>query len=168
MTRIAESVVAILLTTAAFGAEAQVHRCKPANGATVYQDEPCKGGRQLDADQLRANTLHAGPRLQALTSEPNSGPPAAVVGAGTRCPTAQEIRNVETTASSNAIRVLPTERRFLLEEIDRARACRRTHRYTEKDWRDIWTLHSFQTRMDPADRARARQEALGIHRRAGN
>lgn len=161
--------VAVLLAVATMclSAGAQVHRCTTSSGQTVYQDEPCKGGRTLEVDQLRANTLNSGPKLGDWPAAPLSDQSRAlVVGNGVRCATPQELRNIEVTASSNAISQLGQERAFLQGELARARSCTRAHRYTEKDWRDLWTLHAFQTRMDPRDRAKARQEALSIHDRA--
>lgn len=161
MKTIAKLAMLALAIGAASAAQAQAYRCE-ANGKVTYQDEPCKGGRVIDAETLRANTAVATRVAQAQPAQSQ----ITIIGGPGACPTPQEVRNIATTESSNYIRDMHEEREFLRDEIKLASSCDSRHRYTPKDWRDLWSLHSFQTRMDPAERAKARREAYDIHRRA--
>lgn len=148
------------------GASAQVYKCVTPAGRTVYADEPCgPSARALAPDALGANTLDGSvwreqrARQEAATPAAATGAPA---GAATVCPDPQEIRNLETRASSN--RLQAPEREFLWAELRRARACSREDtRYTAEDWRLIREAQDAQTAGDPVAREAARRRAESIH-----
>jgi hypothetical protein len=119
-----------------------VHRCTGPGGSVVFQDLPCAvGGQELAVkpasgtydpaageaararvQQVRAreSSARAGEtaenieRLEAMGRAP-------LVASGRRCPSAQEIRNMETGA--NSITLTRTERFQRQEQIRDARNC---------------------------------------------
>lgn len=158
------------LLFAAGVAHAQVFKCVGADGRTVYSDAPCgSGARELSRDQLEANTMDASGLRERARVE-REAPPAAAAGAtaaGSVCPSALEIRNLETSASSS--RLQDKERDFLWAEIRRARACSRENsRYTAEDWRALREAQAAQTSDDPVAREAARRRAEAVHASAAS
>ena len=119
-----------------------VHRCTGPDGSPIFQDVPCTAGGQEvsvrpasggydkaagDAARARTQAAHAGDRsaraqetissierLEALERAPQTT-------GGRKCPSAQEIRNMETGA--NSITLSRTERLQRQEQIRDARNC---------------------------------------------
>lgn len=113
----------------------------------------------MDANTLDASSLREQVRRQAESPPADAAEP---VVAGTLCPDALEIRNLETRASSSGLQA--PEREFLWAELRRARACAREDtRYTAEDWRVIREAQAAQTSGDPVAREAARRRAEAVH-----
>lgn len=156
---------ALALASAALAAQAEVWKCKSAGGGVVYSEQPCPGaGEALDRAVLQPNTLEtvpparpaaAPPAAQAVAAQPAAPAPAANV-----CPGDRELRDMETQATSIALG--PEERRFIEDEIRRARQCRKGQgHYTGEDWRILREAREAQS--SPSQREAARQRAEGVH-----
>lgn len=159
---------AMALWTAFFlcAAQGQVYRCVDAAGRTLYTDAPCApAARALPPEQLQANTLDSGywrDRAQLPAAPAAPIPDASAALGPIVCPSELEIRNLETSASSQ--RLQQPERDFLWGELRRARACsREDSRYTVQDWRQLREIHALQTSSDPLAREAARRRAEAIH-----
>lgn len=169
-------VLAISLAMSLGSAVAQVYKCKDASGRTVYSDSLCAfGAKPLDEQTLRANTLeidrpHPPPTYQRPSpgGSPDGGRPPPLgqlpsgsAGGGT-CPTALQIRNMETSA--NSITNSAKERAFLQAEVARARACRQgSSTYSQESWRALEDAQRQQNRVSNAERAAARRTAEELH-----
>jgi hypothetical protein len=112
-----------------------VHRCTGPDGAAVFQDLPCAGkGQEVtvkpasggydqaagDAARARlqaARTRETAENIERLESMDRTLPAAS----RRRCPSSQEIRNMETGASS--ITLSRWERAQRQEQIREARSC---------------------------------------------
>lgn len=168
---------AIFMAAALVGAataHAQIYKCQEA-GRTVYSQTQCDRGVLIDASRPspklpaeltqrrevdRAARLP--PSSAALTVNREAPPQSAPVGSN--CPTEQDIRNLETSASSMTFNSQRKERDFLYAEIRRARACSKEGgNYTQDDWTRIKDAQRGQNRIDSNDRARERAIAEGIH-----
>lgn len=169
-----KTAIGIALLVVSFTASAQVYKCPDAAGKITYSQAPCAGGtRGLPITGGTSNGIDAmSPReiQRASRTEPQPrGPQAVILGqhpAGS-VPTSQQIKNLETSASSKTIG--QKERAFLEAEVRRAKeAQRRGGTYTQDDWNDIKDAQSSQNRIDPADRAKSRRDAQSIHLGAGS
>jgi hypothetical protein len=185
--------VVLAIVFAAGAAEAQLHKCV-VNGKVEYRDSACDdlkqrapvGGNVSNVDAMSRSDVN---RVKEETRrEMRQQPTAAVIGGGaTANISEQDIKNLETKASSKYIS--QKERDFLLDEARRARAARegegshtkedaerlqRSQRWTEneKDRRDAEDIHLrkgsparqaevLQTRQIQADRENARRAAAG-------
>ncbi len=156
-------------------AQAQVFKCVGADGRTVYADAPCgSGAKELARDQLEANTLDAAALRDRARADRETAPPgqaaagaASANGVASVCPPPQDIRNLETSASSSGLG--DAEREFLWAEIRRARACSREgSRYTAEDWRVLREAQGAQTSGNPVEREAARRRAEAVHASAAS
>ena len=127
-------------------AHAGVYKCKDAGGKTVYSDNACGQDKQ-EVPNLRGNSIKAErvERVQRPISANSqqtyqSAPEASV------CPSAQEIRNLETSASSVTLK--RQEREFMQAEIRRARACSKEGgNCNADDWKRIQEAQSAQNNL---------------------
>ena len=144
-------------------AHAGVYKCKDAAGKTVYSDNACGEDKQ-EVLNLRGNTMQA-ERVQRPTSansQPNSQQAYQSAPEGSVCPSAQEIKNLETSASSNTLK--RQEREFMQAEIRRARACSKEgSNYSPEDWKRIQEAQSAQNNLTSGNRQAARASAEGRH-----
>jgi hypothetical protein len=149
------------LSSAAFASSAQVWKCDDA-GRTVFSDVPCpQTGRQLDARSLNGNTMQADIVALNRSADAGTGPRSQAQGesAASICPSEQDIRNLETQASSITLRVKAQQ--FMDDEVRRARQCRKGQgHYTAADWALIREAHDDQNSIGNQRRARARAEAV--------
>ena len=160
-------------------ASAQVFKCTNEAGKTVYSDAPCAHrAQQLDPNKLNTNTLDGSYHRraadqdraarqvrsapdpyqsnQATDAPRDQAEPRAV------CPTAFEIRNMETSA--NSITQGSKERDFLQAEVARAKACRQGGAtYSRESWRALEDAQRQQNRIDNSERKAARRTAEEIH-----
>lgn len=169
------SILALLLATTLCGsAQAQLHRCNGADGKVTYTDQPCPSGstkqrvrvvdNSADSSEHRQKILddqaNASTYMKPDSSESNSS--GGSERASSNCPSDREIKNLETKASS--ITLGKKESDFLQAEIRRAYACRTEGgSYTDSDWQRIRDGQADQGRINPADRARARERTENIH-----
>jgi hypothetical protein len=87
---------------------------------------------------------------------------AATGAAANVCPSAADLRDIETQASSRTLG--EPELRFLQDELRRALQCRKGQgRYTSEDWRISREARDAQSRSDARDRAAARARAEAMH-----
>jgi hypothetical protein len=123
------SALAVLLF-AAFGARAQIYKCRDANGKVTYSQTACAGSGQLldghhpSSAPLRELTqrrqVERARQLQQLGAP--SPAPAVIPGAQAQgCLDEQGVRNVEAAATS--IRLHALDREVHAEQIRRAKAC---------------------------------------------
>lgn len=169
--RIVSFLAVLLLATSA---HAQLHKCVNAQGKVEYRDSGCDdagqsrgiGGSVSGIDAMSPSELrHAQSLMQA---EKRIQPaPAAVIGAGnTAKPSAQDIKNLETAASS--ITLSAKERKFLQSEVSRAKAAAAGDgTYTQKDLDALRQRQADQNRIVAREREAAREDAGDIHTRAG-
>lgn len=160
-----------LLGLLAAPVSAQVYKCTDATGRTLYADAPCgAGARRIAPEVLEANTVDASGLRERARVEREAPSPAASTPASASagvCPDAVDIRNLETSASSQ--RLQDPEREFLWAEIRRARACsREASRYSAEDWRVLREAQAAQTAGNPVERLAARRRAEAVHASAAS
>ena len=140
-------------------AHAGVYKCKDAAGKIVYSDNACGQDKQ-EVLNLRGNTVQA-ERVQRPTSA-NSQKSHQSAPVGGKCPSAQEIKNLETSASS--VTLEQEAREFMQAEIRRARACSKEGgNYNADDWKRIQEAQSAQNNVNSESREAARASAEGRH-----
>jgi hypothetical protein len=153
----------ILLLAVVTAAEA-AYKCTGADGKVQYLETPCPAGTSGSEVRLQPNSLDTS-AARAQAAQPAQRPaqpdvPATVATAV--CPSALDIRNLETSASSTTIG--RPEQAFLRDEVRRARACTTPgNRYTADDWRRIREGQSAQLGMDPQRRKAQRRTVEDIH-----
>ena len=143
-------------------AHAGVYKCKDAAGKIVYSDNACGQDKQ-EVLNLRGNTMKAErvERVQRQTSA-DSQQSYQSAPAGSVCPSAQEIKNLETSASSVTLK--RQEREFMQAEVRRARACSKEGgNYNADDWKRIQEAQSAQNNLTSESRQAARASAEGRH-----
>jgi hypothetical protein len=159
---------AAVLMTAIFSSHAQLYKCVSPSGRTEYSQSPCADQRDAAPIRGSANVINAMPqseiRRATAPRPPTQGAPAAIIGGGGQGPSAQDIKNLETSASS--ITKGAKERRFLQQEVERAKAA--GGQYSGDDWAALKQTQEQQSRIDAKDRERARIEAESIHMRGGS
>lgn len=154
---------ACLISIAGFigGAQAQVWRCTAQDGSTVFSDRPCPGkGSQLEERRLRGNAIEV-PRLASAPAGTERPAPVepAVTAPVNDCPGDQELRHMETRASSTTLG--EKEVAFMRDEIRRARQCRKGQgRYTAADWAISREAQAAQSNLRGAAEARLRAEGM--------
>ena len=162
-------------------AHAQLHKCVGADGKVEYRDSACDDVRQsapmtggtssgidaMDPREIqRAQQMMRAERVQAQGNATPTPTPASA-RSGRRVPTEEEIKNLETSASS--ITLSDKQRRFLQAEVERMKAARAEGAtYSESELRQLKDSQSAQNRIDRTDREKARQEAEDIHMRSGS
>ena len=163
-------------------AQAQVRKCTGPDGKVTYNDFLCVGNAVSESKvEGRTNRLdHSGSREQAGISQQRQAQetyqaaahsyPANRDGVGaTSCPSAQEIKNMETSVSSIAYDSKRKEREFLQAEIRRARACSKEGgSYTDDDWKRVKEGQAAQGNITSKDRETGRNLAEGIHSSAAS
>lgn len=149
----------LLLGLGAAGAQAQVWKCKQADGSVAFSDKPCPGmGEPIAARQLQANVADA-PRPPTTTARPEDGAAALRQPPANDCPGDQELRDMETRANSRSLG--DAEQTFMQDEIRRVRQCRKGQgRYTAEDWR---ISRDAQAAQSSSNAAAARRRAEGMH-----
>ncbi len=140
---------------------AQIWQCLQ-DGRVVFSDKPCpQQGAQVDPRKLAPNVAQALPVPPARAEAdptPARGAPSRSLPANV-CPDDQELRNMETSASSTTLG--EPERAFLQDEVRRARQCRRGQgRYTEDDWRISRDAQAAQRSLKGSEAARLRAEGM--------
>jgi hypothetical protein len=153
----------ILLVAVVTAAEA-AYKCAGPDGKVQYIETPCPAGTTGSEVRIQPNTLDtSGSRVQPgpqAERPAQSGAPAAA--ASPLCPTALDIRNLETSAAS--VTIGRPEQVFLRDEVRRARACATPgNRYTADDWRRIREGQSAQLGSDPQRRRAQRGTVEDIH-----
>lgn len=145
-------------------AHAGVYKCKDAAGKTVYSDNACGEDKQ-EVQNLRGNTMQA-ERVQRPTTA-NSQQAYRSAPEGSVCPSAQEIKNLETSASSVTLK--RQEREFMQAEVRRARACSKEGgNYNADDWKRIQEAQSAQNNLTSESRQAARASAESEHARSAS
>lgn len=140
------------------------YKCTGADGKVQYTETPCPAGTTGNEVRIQPNTLDSsGARAQPA---PQSERPAQAnlqsPAAAPVCPSALEIRNLETTASSVAFGRM--EREFFRDEVRRAKACATGGgSYTSDDWRRIKEGQSAQSNVNPQQRRAERRTVEDIH-----
>jgi len=94
LARISIHFLITVLATAALPAAATIYKCQGANGAPVYQDEPCPAGKELrdfDKDPPTVSVMPLGPpegstTLRQASPPPSSKPPKIKSGARVKPP----------------------------------------------------------------------------------
>jgi hypothetical protein len=134
----------------------EVWKCQ-TDGKLVFSDVPCpSGGNPIERRKLHANVVQAEP----VASSSSERSIQSERTAQNVCPTELDIRNLETSASSNTMGA--AERTFLADEVRRARQCRKGQgNYTAEDWRAIRAAQEAQSSV--SGKADARLRAEGIH-----
>lgn len=149
---------ALLLGSVAAHAATEVWRCKSGpGGSVVFSDVPCPGnGDPVPARQLQSNIVQA----QRLPPADADGEAQATPGRRENyCPGDQELRNMETQASSTSLS--PKASSFLQDEIRRVRQCRKGQgRYTAEDWRISQAARDAQSSTSTQEAARTAAENM--------
>jgi hypothetical protein len=151
-------------------AHAQMFKCVLPGGKVEYRGSACDDAKQDTPIHGSVSNVPAMPRQdirRAVVPTEPSGPTMTVIGGEKPgIPSEREIKNLETSASSRTLS--QKEKKFMQDEVRRAKLARENGaEYTDRDKNDLDYLRSSQTRVDPADRERARQRAEEIHMRAG-
>ena len=161
-----------LLTSLIFGtavacsftpADAQVWKCVE-NGRTVFSDQPCPAtGRQMDPRKLNGNSVQAErvPMDQGDDAPLEFSTQAGVARQSPQnsCPSDQDIRNMETKASSMTLG--KKEKAFMDDEIRRARQCRKGQgNYAAEDWQVSREAQDDQNSLTNKQRGRSRAEGM--------
>jgi Domain of unknown function (DUF4124) len=98
------AVITLTFAAAATPAAATIYKCQGDNGAPVYQDEPCRTGKELrdfDKDPPTVSVLPLGPAAGTTTRQTLApAQPAAKIKTGARSKTSLPVGN-------------PSERKFL-------------------------------------------------------
>lgn len=155
--------LAWLLAALIGSAQAEVWKCRAPDGSTIFSDRPCPGsGSAIEERQLRGNAID-GPRLSpaapaGAASLPAADSPSAAAPAND-CPGDQELRHMETRASSTTLG--DKERAFMQDEIRRVRQCRKgLGRYSAADWAISREAQAAQSNLKGAAEARRRAEDM--------
>ncbi len=169
------AITAIALLALSCAAGAQVYKCPDSAGKITYSQSACAGGtRGLPISGGTTSGINAMSQREiqrSMRPEPQpqapQAPQAFIMGQGGNAPTSQEIKNLETSASS--ITKDKKERNFLKAEVERAKAAQSDgEKYTAQDWTRINEAQSAQSRIDAKDRQRAREAAEAVHSAKGS
>lgn len=147
----------LLLALAATSAPAaEVWKCKIGE-RIVFSDSPCPNtGKPLEQRELQGNVVDS-IKLPAKDEEPAAGRPGSAEN--NSCPDELELRNMQTR--SNSIALGAAEKAFILDEVRRARQCRKGQgRYSAEDWR---LSREAQNAQSGSAAAAARQRAEDMH-----
>lgn len=147
---------------------AEVWKCA-VEGRVQYSDQPCHAaarGGPLASRVLQGNVIEVGrpaasassPWLQAVAAAPDESVIAPAPFASV-CPSDRDIASMETTASS--ITLAPEAKRFVQDEIRRARQCQKGQgRYSAADWAISRDAVAAQSSLTGAADARIRSESM--------
>ncbi len=152
-------------------AQAQVWKCV-VDGKVQYSDQPCPAkGEPMKSRSLQSNVIDTSAdraaieRARAATAEQQaaaatpSTPPAAPVAPANVCPSDRDIAGMETKASS--ISLSPEAKRFVQDEIRRARQCQKGQgKYNAADWNISKQAVDAQSSLTGGPDARRRAEAV--------
>lgn len=152
-------------------AQAQVWKCV-VDGKVQYSDQPCPArGEPMKSRSLQSNVIDtsadraaieraraATAEQQAATATPLAAPAAPVAPANV-CPSDRDIAGMETKASS--ISLSPEAKRFVQDEIRRARQCQKGQgKYNAADWNISKQAVDAQSSLTGGPDARRRAEAV--------
>jgi len=152
-------------------AQAQVWKCV-VDGKVQYSDQPCPAkGEPMKSRSLQSNVIDtsadraaieraraATAEQQAATATPSAAPAAPVAPANV-CPSDRDIAGMETKASS--ISLSPEAKRFVQDEIRRARQCQKGQgKYNAADWSISKQAVDAQSSLTGGPDARRRAEAV--------
>lgn len=174
ITMMRSTLTAFALVLAAAGAQAQLNKCVNEHGKVEYRDIPCQQGNQQrgmmggTVSGVQALSEQEIDRAKALSAaEQRRAPQATVIGAGQPGqPTQQDIKNLETSASS--VTRGRKERDFMRAEVERAKAAAAGDgSYSREDLQSLKQRQAEQSRIDANDRSAARRSAEATHLRAG-
>lgn len=176
-----ELLAAVLLAALIGPAQAQVRKCTGPDGKVTYSDFVCAGNTASESRvKENANVIdHSGMREQAeqrpqrQAQQERQAAPSYVANGGatgsTSCPSAQEIKNLETSANSISYDNKKKEREFLQAEIRRARACSKEGgNYSQEEWKRIQEGQAAQNNITSKDRQTGRNAAESIHSSAAS
>ena len=149
-------------------AQADVWKCT-ADGRTQYSDQPCQvasRGERVAARLLQGNVIDVGRPTAESTTRPLQADAAVPDERGAApgpiasvCPSDRDIVSMETTASS--IRLDPEAKRFVQDEIRRARQCQKGQgQYSAADWAISREAVAAQNSLTGAADARIRSESM--------
>lgn len=174
MHKIHLSLAALLLALGATGsAQAQVWKCT-INGKVQYSDQPCPAqGEQLKSHALQGNVIdtsadraaaerQAAERAKAEAGANGDQParPGTAQAPANVCPSDRDLTAMETKA--NSISLSPEAKRFIQDEVRRARQCQKGKGvYTAADW-DI-SKQAVDAQGNLTGSADARRRAEGMH-----
>lgn len=158
----------------------QVYRCVGPDGSIQYSNLACPSSSSATQIRARPNSVDTtGERQQSAIAERSRRREALAAesrgdmmtvsrsdGGGMRasntCPSDNDIRNLETRASS--ITLGKKEREFLQDEIRRSRQCQKGQgSYTADDWRISRDASAKQSNISQRDREAARAGAEAMH-----
>lgn len=149
-------------------ADAEVWKCS-LDGRVHYSDLPCPTNTQADRlapRTLQGNVIEVGRPMLAEVVR-TAPPPAALpdesmparAAPPNVCPSDRDIASMETTASS--ISLPPEAKRFVQDEIRRARQCQKgLGRYSAADWAISRDAVAAQSSLSGAADARIRSESM--------
>lgn len=167
MPNIQQIVAGLMLTIAiAVPVQAEVWKCS-LDGKLQYSDQPCQSqGAPMAPRSLQSNVIETaadGPAAMPTATERQT---AAMPGRGGQlatsvnvCPTDSDIASMETKASS--ITLSPESKRFVQDEIRRARQCQKGRgNYSAADWAISKEAIEAQSSTTGAADARRRSETM--------
>jgi len=142
----------------------QVWKCE-VGGKVNFSDKPCpQAGQPVAERHLQPNVVEA-IKPEVINAARGRAPAASApqqLPAGNVCPGDGEIRGMETRANSTTLG--DAERRFMQDEVLRARQCRAGQgRYTDADWDISRESQAAQTQLSDRARLDARLRAEGVH-----
>jgi len=174
MHKIHLGLAALLLALGATGsAQAQVWKCT-INGKVQYSDQPCPTqGEQLKSHALQGNVIDTSAdraaaerqaaertKAEAGANGDQPGRPGAAQAPANVCPSDRDLTAMETKA--NSISLSPEAKRFIQDEVRRARQCQKGKGvYTAADW-DI-SKQAVDAQGNLTGSADARRRAEGMH-----
>jgi len=176
MPKIHRTAFACLLAASAMAApaaRAEVWKCV-IDGKVHYSDQPCPNkGEPLPQRALQGNVVDtsadraaiaeraraASAEERAGTAAPSNGAQPAPPVSNNVCPSERDIAGMETKASS--ISLSPEAKRFVQDEIRRARQCQKGQgNYSAADWNISKQAVDAQSSLTGGPDARRRAEAM--------
>ena len=169
MPKIQNIAIALFLVAMSATAQGQVWKCV-VNGKVQYSDQPCpaKGevmpqralqGNVVDTAADRAAAERARAAAAAEQQSPAAQPSGAPPASANACPSDRDITSMETKA--NSIALSPEAKRFVQDEIRRARQCQKGQgNYTAADWSISKQAVDAQSSLTGGPDARRRAEAM--------
>lgn len=174
MHKIHLGMAALLLAFGATGsAQAQVWKCT-INGKVQYSDQPCPTqGEQLKSHTLQGNVIDTSAdraaaerqaaeraKAEAGANGDQPGRPGTAQAPANVCPSDRDITAMETKA--NSISLSPEAKRFIQDEVRRARQCQKGKGvYTAADW--AISKQAVDAQGNLTGSADARRRAEGMH-----
>lgn len=165
MPNVQAAVAGLMLTIAvAAPVRAEVWKCS-VDGKLEYSDQPCQSkGAPMTPRSLQGNVIDTATDASAAaptrrTSIPPARSEQLFLASANVCPTNGDIAGMETKASS--ITLSPESKRFVQDEIRRARQCQKGRgNYSAADWTISKEAIDAQSSFTGAADARRRSEAM--------